>query len=76
MEHKRKLKISISLTQIKNLQRTLDTEANDYLSNAKKLDCLHKYPTIKKLFLKYYTKIPSSAPVERLFSLGSLGVKT
>jgi len=36
------------------------------------LDSLHKFPTIKKMFMKYNSAIPSSAPVERLFSYAGM----
>ena len=54
----------------KSTQANLEVETNDYLRSAQSIKCLHKYPTIKKLFLMYNTVLPSSAPVERLFSLG------
>ena len=50
----------------------IESEAAEYFKNTKSLDCLSKYPNIRQLFLRYNVTIPSSVPVERLFSLGSL----
>ena len=66
----------LNLFQMRSLTScdSVEMEAARYLSNAKTFDCLDKYPTIKKLFLKYNTSLPSSTPVERLFSFGSLAL--
>uniref|UniRef100_A0A8C6U382 HAT C-terminal dimerisation domain-containing protein n=1 Tax=Neogobius melanostomus TaxID=47308 RepID=A0A8C6U382_9GOBI len=49
-----------------------ETEVIDYLKSGSDMEVLNRFPTIKRLFMKYNTATPSSAPVERLFSLGSL----
>ena len=50
---------------------SLQQECDMYLSDVSKtIDILEKFPTVKEVFLRYNTSIPSSAPVERLFCAG------
>ena len=51
---------------------SVETEITSYLNSAPVMESLHRFPRIKRIALRYNAPTPSSAPVERLFSLGSL----
>lgn len=52
---------------------TKPDELDNYLRDTDtSMSMLNRYPQIKKLFIKFNTAIPSSAPVERLFSQAAI----
>ena len=52
-------------------ESAVEIEVIHYLDNpSKELSSLLAYPPVKAAFVKYNITLPSSAPVERLFSIG------
>ena len=51
---------------------SIEQEVVDYLRSGYEIESVNKFSNIRKMFLKYNAPTPSSAPVERLFSLGGL----
>lgn len=58
---------------VPNIETSVQQECTSYLNDSDtSLKMLNKYMTVRSVFVKFNTTVPSSAPVERLFSTAGL----
>ena len=61
-----------SLVTFENSDAEMEVRRYIYEPCTDNIFAINAYPIVKKLFIKYNTPIPSSAPVERLFSYATM----
>jgi hypothetical protein len=55
-----------------NVEQTDQPHLKYLQDSSREIDMLNKHPAVKPVFLRFNSTIPSSAPVERLFSTGAI----